>query len=147
MSEGLDLAAFQRPEAIQQALKCRRIAVVGLSNNPARASHQVAQYMLEQPEGYEIIPVNPREISVLGQTSYPDLLAAREAVGELEMVDVFRESNAVPAIAAEAVAIGAKVLWLQLGVIHPEGIALASHAGLNVVADRCLKIEHARYQP
>lgn len=145
MNSPLNLADYQQPDAIQQALECQRIAVVGLSGNPARASHQVARYMLEAGGDYEIIPVNPRETSVLGRDCYPDLLTAREAVGEFSMVDVFRDSSAVPAIAAEAVAVGASVLWLQLGVIHPEGIELAASAGLNVVVDRCLKIEHARY--
>jgi len=145
MSAQPDLSPWQTEDGIRAALECKRIAVVGLSNNPARASHQVASYMLALDQGYEIIPVNPRESEVLGQTCYPDLLAAREATGAIEMVDVFRDSSAVPAIAAEAVAIGAEVLWLQLGVIHADGIALADEAGMNVVVDRCLKIEHARY--
>ena len=146
MPESFDLANYQSPDAIRDALKIKRIAVVGLSNNPQRASNEVARYMSECGDGYQIVPVNPRETTVLGQKCYPDLLAAREACGELKLVNVFRDSSAVPAIAAEAIAIGASVLWLQLGVIHEEGIRLASGAGLNVVADRCLKIEHARYR-
>lgn len=141
----MNLSAYQQPEAIQAALRCQRIAVVGLSSNAARPSNDVSRYMLAQPQGYEIIPVNPREQEVLGLTSYPSLIDAREALGEIALVNVFRESSAVPGIAAEAVAIGAKVLWLQLGVIHSDGIELAEQAGLSVIADRCLKIEHARY--
>jgi len=139
-----DLTSYQQPEAIRAALGKKRIAVVGLSNNPIRPSHDVARYMLDQNEGYTVIPVNPREQEIFGVTCYPDLLAAREACGDIEMVNVFRQSSAVAAIAAEAVAIGADVLWLQLGVINEEGIKLAEAAGLNVIVDRCLKIEHAR---
>ncbi len=141
----LNLADYQSPASIRAALEKKRIAVVGLSNNSARASNQVARYMLEQAQGYDIVPVNPREAEVLGRVCYPDLIAAREACGEIEMVDVFRESSAVPGIAAEAIAVGASVLWLQLGVISEEGISLAEQAGLTVIVDRCLKIEHARY--
>jgi predicted CoA-binding protein len=141
----MNLSDYQQPEAITAALGCKRIAVVGLSSNPARASHDVTRYMLAQPQGYEIIPVNPRETEVFGLTSYQSLIEARETIGEIDMVNVFRESSAVPGIAAEAVAIGARVLWLQLGVIHSDGIELAAQAGVNVIADRCLKIEHARY--
>ena len=141
----LDLANYQRPDVIRDALALKRIAVVGLSNNPARPSHDVARYMLNQNNGYEIIPVNPRETAIFEAQCYPDLLAAREACGEIDMVNVFRESSAVPAIAAEAAAIGAKVLWLQLGVISEEGIQFAEMAGLKLVVDRCLKIEHARF--
>ena len=142
----LDLATYQQPDRIRAALGNKRIAVVGLSNNPARPSHDVTRYMLDQNDGYTVIPVNPRETEILGATCYPDLLAAREEAGAIDMVNVFRESSAVPAIAAEAIAVGATVLWLQLGVIHEEGIRLAESAGLNVVVDRCLKIEHARYR-
>jgi len=142
----LDLSDYQKPAAIQAALAKKRIAVVGLSNNPARPSHDVTSYMLEQNDGYSVIPVNPRESEIFGRTCYPDLLAAREDAGDIDTVNVFRESNAVPAIAAEAIAIGASVLWLQLGVINADGIQLAESAGLNVVVDRCLKIEHARYR-
>jgi len=132
----LDLATYQQPDRIRAALGKKRIAVVGLSNNPARPSHDVTRYMLDQNDGYTVIPVNPRETEILGATCYPDLLAAREEAGAIDMVNVFRE----------AIAVGAAVLWLQLGVIHEEGIRLAESAGLNVVVDRCLKIEHARYR-
>lgn len=117
-----------------------RIAMVGLSSNPFRPSHFAAIYLLS--EGYEVIPVNPRESKVLGRTSYPSLSAIGEPV---EVVDIFRESAAVPGIVDEAIAIGAKVIWMQLGVIHEESADSARRAGLEVVMDRCMKIEHARY--
>ncbi len=118
----------------------RRIGMVGLSSNPFRPSHFAALYLLA--EGYEVIPVNPREKEVLGRTSYPSLTAIP---GGVEVVDIFREPAAVPAIVEEAIATGAKVVWMQLGVIHEGAAARAEEAGLQVVMDRCMKIEHARF--
>jgi predicted CoA-binding protein len=118
----------------------RRIAMVGLSSNPFRPSHFAAVYMLA--EGYEVTPVNPREREVLGRPSYPSL---REAPGPIEIVDIFREPDAVPAIVEEAIAVGAKVIWMQLGVIHEGAARRAREAGLQVVMDACVKIEHARF--
>jgi predicted CoA-binding protein len=118
----------------------RRIAMVGLSSNPFRPSHFAALYLLA--EGYEVIPVNPREVQVLGQKSYPSVSAIP---GGVEVVDIFREPAAVPAIVEEAVAISAKVIWMQLGVINDQAAARAEEAGLEVVMDRCMKIEHARF--
>jgi uncharacterized protein len=118
----------------------RRIAMVGLSSNQFRPSHYAAMYLLS--EGYEVIPVNPREKVILGQTSYPSVTAIP---GGVEVVDIFREPSAVSAIVDEAIAIGAKVVWMQLGVIHEEAAAKAAAAGLEVVMDRCMKIEHARF--
>ena len=118
----------------------RRIAMVGLSSNPFRPSHFAAIYLLA--EGYDVVPVNPRESTVLGRTSYPSLAAIPAPV---EVVDIFRETAAVPAIVEEAIAIGARVIWMQLGVIHEEAAARAIAAGLEVVMDRCMKIEHARF--
>jgi predicted CoA-binding protein len=118
----------------------RRIAVVGLSANPFRPSHFAAVYLIS--EGYDVIPVNPREQEVLGRKSYPSLSAIPGAV---EVVDIFREPEAVPAIVDEAIAVGAKVVWMQLGVIHEEAAEKARRAGLEVVMDRCMKIEHARF--
>jgi uncharacterized protein len=117
-----------------------RIAMVGLSSNPFRPSHFAAIYLLS--EGYDVIPVNPREKQVLGRQSYPSLA---EIPGGVEVVDIFREPAAVPAIVDEAIAIGAKVIWMQLGVIHDEAAEKARAAGLEVVMDRCMKIEHARF--
>lgn len=136
----MNLTDYQSPNVIQAILGKSRIAIVGLSSNELRASHFVGFYL--NRHGYEIIPVNPREESVLGAKSYPSLL---EVPGPIDVVDVFREPAAVPAIAEQAVAIGASALWLQFGVISEEGIAIAEAAGLDVVVDRCLKIEHARY--
>ncbi len=118
----------------------RRIAMVGLSSNPFRPSHFAAIYLLA--EGYDVVGVNPRETTVLGRPCYPSLEAAP---GPVEVVDVFREPSAVPAIVEQAIAVGAKVVWMQLGVIHEEAAASARAAGLEVVMDRCMKIEHARF--
>lgn len=118
----------------------RRIAMVGLSGNPFRPSHFAAMYLLA--EGYEVIPVNPREKMILGQTCYPSVKAIP---GGVEVVDIFREPSAVPALVDEAIEIGAKVVWMQLGVIHEEAAEKARAAGLEVVMDRCMKIEHARF--
>src|SRR5215467_11408298 len=118
----------------------RRIAMVGLSSNPFRPSHFAALYLIA--EGYDVIPVNPREAAVLGRTSYPSLTAIP---GSVDVVDIFREPSAVPPIVEEAVAIGAKVVWMQLGVIHEAAAERARDAGLQVVMDRCMKIEHARF--
>ena len=118
----------------------RTIAMVGLSTDPMRPSHFAAIYMLA--EGYEITPVNPREREVLGRPSYPSL---RDVPGPIEIVDIFREPDAVPAIVEEAIAVGAKVIWMQLGVIHEGAARRAQEAGLQVVMDACVKIEHARF--
>jgi len=120
--------------------KYKRIAMVGLSGNEFRPSHFAAKYLLA--EGYEVIPVNPREKEILGQTCYPSVTSIP---GEVEVVDIFREPAAVPQIVDEAIAVGAKVVWMQLGVINEEAAAKAAAAGLEVVMDRCMKIEHARF--
>ncbi|MEA2170092.1 MAG: uncharacterized protein QOF76_3392, partial [Solirubrobacteraceae bacterium] len=116
------------------------IAIVGLSANALRASNFVGFYL--KRHGYRVIPVNPRETEILGETSYPSLADVPEAV---DVVDVFRAPAALPQIAREAVAIGAGALWCQFGVINEEGARIAEEGGLDVVMDRCLKIEHARY--
>ena len=116
----------------------RTIAIVGLSPRPERASNEVARYL--RAAGYTIIPVNPKCTEVLGEKCYPSL---REVPGPIDMVDVFRRSEEVMAVAEDAIAVGARSLWLQLGVIAPEATALATAAGLKVVVDRCTKIEHA----
>jgi hypothetical protein len=137
----LDLAPYQNPRTIQRALGERRVAVVGMSSNELRASNFVGFYLARH--GYEVVPVNPRETVIYGHTCYPALPDIPEPVG---VVDVFRASDAVPEIAREAVAIGARFLWLQFGVISEEGIRIAEQGGLEVIADRCMKIEHARYR-
>ena len=118
----------------------RRIAMVGLSSNPFRPSHFAAVYLIS--EGYDVIPVNPREKEILGRKSYPTISSIP---GGVDIVDIFREPEAVPAIVDEAIAIGAKVVWMQLGVIDEASAEKAHDAGLEVVMDRCMKIEHARF--
>ena len=118
----------------------KTIAVVGLSRNELRASFFVGYYL--KRHGYRVIPVNPRETEILGETCYPSLGDVPE---QIDLVDVFRAPAAVPGIAREAVAIGASALWCQFGVISLEGAQIAAGGGLTVVMDRCLKVEHARY--
>ncbi|MBI5568544.1 MAG: CoA-binding protein [Desulfomonile tiedjei] len=117
----------------------KTIAVVGLSANTSKASHQVAKYL--QQKGYRIIPVNPATETVLGEKSYPDL---RSVPVPVDVVDVFRRSEFTPDIARQAAAIGAKVLWLQLGIRNDEAARIAAEAGLAVVQDACMLQEHAR---
>jgi predicted CoA-binding protein len=131
---------WQSPETIQQILNCKRVAVVGLSSNHLRPSNFVGYYLSRN--GYEVIPVNPREDEVFGLKSYPSISDIPDPV---DVVDVFRDPSAVPEIAADAVAANAKYLWLQFGVISPEGVAIAERGGIEVIMDRCIKIEHARY--
>jgi len=115
------------------------VAMVGASSRLDRPSHGVMHYLMEQ--GYTVIPVNPNETSVLGQTCYPDLYAIPRRV---ELVDVFRRSEFTPEVARAAREVGARVLWLQIGVVSDEAAAIAAEAGLLVVMDRCLKVEHER---
>ena len=121
------------------------IAMVGLSSNPYRPSHFAAIYLIS--EGYNVIPVNPKETEILGRKCYPSVTAAAQDLGRdyIEVIDVFRNSKDVPPIADEAIAIGARVLWLQLGVINEDAAIKAINGGLDVVMDRCMKIEHARF--
>ena len=133
--------SYQDPQEIAAILQsARTIAIVGLSANELRASHFVGFYL--RRHGYRVIPVNPRETEVLGQPSYPSLVDVPERI---DVVDVFRQPDAVPAIAEEAVSVGAGALWLQYGVISRKGAELARRGGLGVVMDRCMKVEHARY--
>ncbi len=118
----------------------KRVAMVGLSSNEFRPSHFAAIYLIA--EGYDVVPVNPREQEILGRKSYASL---RDVPGALEVVDIFREPAAVPALVEDAILIGAKVVWMQLGVIHEAAAERARAAGLEVVMDRCMKIEHARF--
>ncbi len=136
-----ELARYQDERTIQDIVRsARTIAIVGLSPNVLRPSNFVGFYL--QRHGYRIVPVNPKEREILGETSYPTLAAIPFPV---DVVDVFRAPEAVPAIAKEAVQIGARALWLQFGVISPEGAAIAERGGLRVVMDRCMKVEHARH--
>jgi predicted CoA-binding protein len=122
--------------------RARTVAVVGASSNPARPSYFVATYLLSSSADFEVHFVNPRETEILGRPVHPSL----EAVpGPIDIVDVFRRPEDLPAVAQEAVDVGARVFWAQLGLRSDEAAELASGAGLDVVMDRCLKIEHARF--
>ena len=136
----MNLDKYQDPDVIRRILTYPRVAIVGLSGNELRASNFVGRYL--QIRGYDVVPVNPRETSILGKTSYPSL---SDIPGGADTVDVFRKPDAAPAIAEEAVAIGAKCLWLQFGVISQEAADIASAGGLDVVMDKCMKVEHARF--
>ncbi len=136
-----ELAQYQDVTTIQRLLHtAKTIAIVGLSGNELRASYFVGFYL--KRHGYRVIPVNPREREVLGERSYPSLT---EVPGPVDVVNVFRAPDALPRIATDAVAIGAGALWCQFGVINEEGNRIAVEGGLDLVVDRCLKIEHARY--
>jgi uncharacterized protein len=127
-------------EAVTRILEeCRTIAVVGLSSNPGRASNGVAGYMRRQ--GYTVIPVNPNEAEVFGEKSYPTLADVPVAV---DLVDIFRRSDAAGEVVDEAIRVGAKAVWLQEGVIDRAAAERARAAGLLVVMDRCWLKEHMR---
>lgn len=132
-------------ERLKLLKQYRHVAVVGLSADPYRPSHFVAIYL--QAEGYDIIPINPRYAgkTILGKRVYASLKEAREAGEQIEIVDIFRKAEDTPPFVAEAVEVGAKVLWLQLGVRNEETGRLAGEAGLTFIQDRCVKMEHARF--
>ena len=137
----IDLARYQEPTAIQRVLHTAgTIAVVGLSGNELRASNFVGYYL--KRHGYRMIPVNPKETEILGERCYPSLQDVPEHV---DVVNVFRAPDALPQIARDTVAIGAGALWCQFGVINEEGARIAEDAGVTVIMDRCIKVEHARY--
>lgn len=117
----------------------KRVAIVGLSADWSRPSNFVAKYLLEH--GFEVIPVNPKYDEILGQKCYPELTAIPTPV---DIVDLFQRSERVPPFVDAAIEIGAKVVWMQLGVVHEEAAEKARQAGLEVVMDRCIKIEYAR---
>jgi len=125
---------------------CKTLAVVGLSPQWHRPSFFAAKYM--QGHGYRIVPVNPTATEILGERSYPSVTAAAQALARegqrIDLVDCFRRSEDIPPIADEAIEIGARCLWMQIGVINEAAAAKAQAAGLDVVMDRCVKIEHAR---
>jgi predicted CoA-binding protein len=128
------------PDDIRDILTASKtVAVVGLSDDPGRASHHVAAYL--QEHGYRIIPVNPAVTEVLGERAYASL---RDVPGPVDLVDVFRRSEAVPGVVDDAIAVGAKAVWMQEGVVHEAAAAKARAAGLKVVMDRCTLKEHAR---
>jgi predicted CoA-binding protein len=136
-----DLTRYQDPPTIQRILHtAKTVAVVGLSKNPLRASYFVGYYL--RRHGYRVIPVNPGETEILGQKCFRTLT---DIPVSIDVVNVFRAPDALPAIAREAVAIRAGALWCQFTVINEEGARIAETGGLSVVMDRCIKVEHARY--
>lgn len=141
MSEPSSSASAQpTDDTLRQILEqTRTIAVVGLVDDPTRPSYGVAQYL--QRQGYRIVPINPREGQVLGEQSYPNLAAVPFAV---DLVDLFRRPEAVGPHVEEAIQTGAKVVWMQLGISNEPAAEQARAAGLQVVQNRCMKIEHAR---
>jgi predicted CoA-binding protein len=139
-SSAAEIRRYQDAMVIREILHTARdIAIVGLSSNVLRPSHFVGFYL--QRHGYHIIPVNPNEREVLGEKAYPSL---SDIPFHVDVVDVFRASPFVPAIAEEAVRVGAGALWMQFGVISGEAARIAERGGLKVVMDRCMKVEHAR---
>lgn len=138
---GEDKSLYKHAKNIQRLLKgVKTVAMVGLSNKSERPSNFVASYLLS--EGYQVIPVNPRADEILGQKSYPDL---KSIPVPIDIVDVFRQPAACDVIVAEAIEAGAKAVWLQLGVINRNAANTALDAGLDVVMNACMKIEHGRY--
>ncbi|WP_217616565.1 CoA-binding protein [Cellulomonas sp. GbtcB1] len=129
------------PERLALLRRTRSIAIVGASNNPARASYFVTTYLLSSTP-YDVYLVNPRETSILGQSVYPSLDALPVVP---DLVDVFRRHDDLPTVLDETLAVGARALWLQLGSWHEEVAERGEAAGLTVVMDRCVKIEHARF--
>jgi uncharacterized protein len=132
-------SAAQRRKILRGA---RTVAVVGASANPARPANFVLTYLLSSSADYEVWPVTPNETEILGLKTYPSL---SDLPGPPDIVDVFRRTDQLPQVAREAVAAGAKTLWMQLGLHSDEAVEIAHTAGLNVVSNRCLKIEHARF--
>lgn len=136
--------ALTNPEDRELAIllgDARTIAVVGLSSKPTRPSYEIAAYL--QDHGYRIVPVNPKETEVLGERAYPSLRDVPKEV-EIDVVDVFRRAEDAPEVARDAVAIGAKVLWLQEGIVSDEAYRIASEAGLDVIMGVCIRATRRR---
>lgn len=126
-------------EEIKEILKnSKTIAVVGLSTDPSKASYMVAEYLMNN--GYKIIPVNPSATEILGKKSYPDLKSIPE---KIDIVDIFRKEEAIPQIVDEAIEVGAKIIWMQQGLCHNKSADKARTAGLKVVMNKCIKVEHS----
>ncbi len=119
--------------------RSKTIAVVGLSPNPSRDSYEVAEYL--QHAGYRIIPVNPKATEILGEKAYPDL---RSIPDRIDVVDIFRRPETVPEIVDEAIEVGVKTIWMQLGVVNEQAAQKAERAGMEVVMNRCMLREHRR---
>ncbi len=139
-SQNIDVKPASDVGAAAELLKkARSVAVVGVSPKEERDSNKVARYLKEH--GYKVIPVNPGLKEVLGETCYPDLKSIPE---HIDVVDIFRSVDAIPGIVDEAIAVGADAVWMQLGLAHEEAAEKARKAGLTVVMNRCMKIDHAR---
>jgi predicted CoA-binding protein len=137
MTTVVDASPRDRLRVLSEA---KSVALVGVSNNPLRSSNFVATYLVRTP--YRVYPVNPNYDEVLGMKCYPDLASLPEVP---DVVDCFRKAEELPGVVAEAIEVGAKVVWFQLGLRNDEAAGMAIDAGLTVVQDRCLKIEHARF--
>jgi len=136
----LDLPVLDREGERELLATSRRIAVVGASANPVRPSNDILRYLVRA--GYDVVPVTPTEDEVEGLTAYPTLRDAADATGPVDIVDVFRRAEFCPEHAREAVAVGARCLWLQLGIVSAEAGRIAVDGGLALVMDRCIKVEH-----
>jgi len=139
LAEGSDLGAQGRDPIAEILNKCKTIAVVGLSSNPMRPSHEVSEYM--QRAGYRIVPVNPNEAEVLGEKSYARL---EDVPDRVDVVNIFRRPEEVRVVVESAIRIGAPVVWMQLGIKNEEAAEKARAAGLAVVEDACILIEHRK---
>ncbi len=143
LQEGRVRVPLLGDDEIRELLRtARRVAVIGASDRPGRPSGDVFGALLR--DGYEAVPITPRFETVRGRRAYPDLAAAVAATGPFEIVDVFRRAEDCPVHANEAVAAGARVLWLQLGIVSWEAAAIARAGGLDVVMDRCISVERRR---
>jgi len=141
MTMGCELPDYNPPdeEVVELLKSAKTIAVVGISHKEDRDSYKVAKYLKEH--GYKIIPVNPKYKEVLGEPCYPDLKSIPE---KIDVVDIFRNIDAIPGIVDEAINVGAGAVWMQLGLAHNESAEKARQAGLKVVMNKCMKIEHQR---
>lgn len=141
MTKGCEVPDFITPdEEVVEILKsAKTVAVVGISHKEDRDSHKVAKYLKEH--GYKIIPVNPKYKEVLGEPCYPDLKSVPD---KIDVVDIFRRVEEIPGVVDEAIQVGAGTVWMQLGLVHNESAEKAKQAGLKVVMNKCMKIEHQR---
>jgi predicted CoA-binding protein len=125
-------------ELITRMLSARRIAVVGVSQESWKPSHSIARYLLDA--GYEVLPVNPNLTTVLGLCCYPSL---QQVVGPIDLVNIFRRAEFIPELVSQAIAIGARGVWVQSGIRSPAAALAAKNAGLDFIQDRCIMVEHA----
>jgi uncharacterized protein len=129
---------MERDAVLKEILQsAKTIASVGLSSNPNKESYQIASYLKAQ--GYRVIPVNPTAAEIMGETSYPDLQSVPE---KIDVVQVFRKPEDVPPVVEDAIKVGAKVVWMQEGIVHEEAARKARQAGLQVVMDTCMRVAH-----